>query len=61
MPPEEQEQDLKKAQMSPIPRLGTPEDVAFAVLFFAADEAEFITGQNLYVGGGADLWTSGTL
>lgn len=61
MPPEEQEQDLKKAQMNPIPRLGTPEDVAFAVLFFAADEAEFITGQNLYVGGGADLWTSGTL
>jgi hypothetical protein len=31
------------------------------VLFFASDEAEFITGQHLYVGGGADLWTSGTL
>jgi len=61
MPQEEQEQDLKKAEKNPIPRLGKPEDVACAVLFFASDEAEFITGQHLYVGGGADLWTSGTL
>lgn len=61
MPLEEQEQDLQKAAKNPIPRLGTPEDVAWAVLFFASDEAEFITGQHLYVGGGADLWTSGTL
>jgi NAD(P)-dependent dehydrogenase (short-subunit alcohol dehydrogenase family) len=61
MPKEEQEQDLKKAAKNPIPRLGKPEDVACAVLFFASDEAEFITGQHLYVGGGADLWTSGTL
>jgi NAD(P)-dependent dehydrogenase (short-subunit alcohol dehydrogenase family) len=61
MPPEEQAQDLQKAARNPIPRLGTPEDVACAVLFFASDEAEFITGQHLYVGGGADLWTSGTL
>jgi NAD(P)-dependent dehydrogenase (short-subunit alcohol dehydrogenase family) len=61
MPEEEQAQDLQKAAKNPIPRLGTPEDVAWAVLFFASDEAEFITGQHLYVGGGADLWTSGTL
>jgi NAD(P)-dependent dehydrogenase (short-subunit alcohol dehydrogenase family) len=61
MPKEEQEQDLQKAAKNPIPRLGRPEDVACAVLFFASDEAEFITGQHLYVGGGADLWTSGTL
>jgi NAD(P)-dependent dehydrogenase (short-subunit alcohol dehydrogenase family) len=61
MPEEEQAQDLQKATKNPIPRLGTPEDVAWAVLFFASDEAEFITGQHLYVGGGADLWTSGTL
>lgn len=61
MPKEEQEQDLQKAAKNPIPRLGTPADVACAVLFFASDEAEFITGQHLYVGGGADLWTSGTL
>lgn len=61
MPKEEQERDLQKAKSHPIPRLGQPQDVAYAVLFFAANEADFITGQHLYVGGGADLMTSGTL
>jgi NAD(P)-dependent dehydrogenase (short-subunit alcohol dehydrogenase family) len=61
MPPEEQERDLQKAKRNPIPRLGKPEDVAVAVLFFASDEAEFITGQHLYVGGGGDLMTSGAV
>jgi len=61
MPKEEQERDLQKAQSQPIPRLGQPEDVAHAVLFFAGEEASFITGQHLYVGGGVDLMTSGTL
>ena len=34
-------------------RLGTPEDVAGAVLFFASDLAAFVTGQWLRVNGGA--------
>jgi 3-oxoacyl-[acyl-carrier protein] reductase len=34
-------------------RLGTPEDVAGAVLFFASDLAAFVTGQWLRVDGGA--------
>ena len=33
-------------------RLGTPEDIAFAVLFFASDQANWITGQVLSVDGG---------
>ena len=33
-------------------RLGTPEDVAAAVLFLASDDADFITGTTLYVDGG---------
>lgn len=33
-------------------RMGTPEDVANAALFFASDESSFITGQNLGVDGG---------
>ena len=33
-------------------RLGTPEDVAAAVLFFASDAAGWITGQTLSVDGG---------
>lgn len=33
-------------------RLGRPEDVAHAVLFFASDQASWITGQTLAVDGG---------
>lgn len=35
-----------------IPREGKPEDIANAVLFFASDEADWITGQTLSVSGG---------
>lgn len=35
-----------------IKRLGTPEDMAFAALFFASDEASYITGQTISVDGG---------
>ena len=33
-------------------RLGTPEDIAHAVLFFASEYAGWITGQVLSVDGG---------
>lgn len=36
----------------PLKRLGTPEDVAHAVLFLASDKANFITGEILDVNGG---------
>src|SRR2546425_446547 len=36
-------------------RLGTPEDVAPAVVFLASDEAGFITGQTLSVSGGLTM------
>jgi 3-oxoacyl-[acyl-carrier protein] reductase len=35
-----------------IGRVGTPEDVAHAVMFLASDRASFITGQTLCVDGG---------
>lgn len=35
-----------------VKRLGRPEDIAFAVLFFASEEANYITGQTLSVDGG---------
>jgi NAD(P)-dependent dehydrogenase (short-subunit alcohol dehydrogenase family) len=34
------------------PRLGTPDDVANLVCFLASDEAEFISGEIVYVDGG---------
>ncbi|HKH34224.1 MAG TPA: SDR family oxidoreductase [Beijerinckiaceae bacterium] len=33
-------------------RLGTPEDIATATLFFASEQAGWITGQVLSVDGG---------
>jgi 3-oxoacyl-[acyl-carrier protein] reductase len=40
------------ADATPLCRLGTPEDVAEAVLFLASDKASFITGQCIGVDGG---------
>jgi 3-oxoacyl-[acyl-carrier protein] reductase len=40
------------AKIYPLRRIGTPEDIASAVIFFASLQADWITGQVLYVGGG---------
>ena len=37
---------------TPMPRLGTPLDVARAALFLASEEASFVNGHNLLVDGG---------
>lgn len=36
----------------PLGRLGTPEDIAKAVLFFASDDSSYITGSELNIDGG---------
>ena len=41
--------------LTPLGRIGHVEDVANAVTFLAGEQAEFITGQTLYVDGG--LWS----
>jgi len=39
-------------EITPLRRLGTPEDVAYAMLFLACDESSFITGTPLIIDGG---------
>jgi 2-hydroxycyclohexanecarboxyl-CoA dehydrogenase len=43
------------ARAVPMKRIGTPDDVAPAVVFFASDGAAFITGQTLSVSGGLTM------
>lgn len=49
-------EEVKKQTISMIPqkRMGTPEDIANAVVFLASDNANYITGQTIIVDGG---WT----
>ncbi|MBO9524092.1 MAG: 3-oxoacyl-ACP reductase FabG [Nocardioidaceae bacterium] len=43
------------AERNPVGRVGHPEDIAAAVAFLCSDEASYITGQTLYVDGGAKI------
>jgi 3-oxoacyl-[acyl-carrier protein] reductase len=43
----------KYIERIPVGRFGTPEDVAYMVLFLASEYAGFITGQNIIVDGGS--------
>jgi 3-oxoacyl-[acyl-carrier protein] reductase len=47
-----EEENEAMRQQTPLRRLGTPEDVARAVVFLASDAAGFITGEVLDVNGG---------
>ncbi len=37
---------------TPMGRLGTPEDVAYGILYLASDESSFMTGAELVIDGG---------
>jgi 3-oxoacyl-[acyl-carrier protein] reductase len=43
------------AERTPVRRVGYPEDIAATAAFLCSDEASFITGQTLYVDGGARI------
>ncbi|WP_134765032.1 3-oxoacyl-ACP reductase FabG [Nocardioides sp. 1609] len=42
-------------EANPVKRVGFPEDIAATAAFLCSDEASYITGQTLYVDGGATL------
>jgi len=47
------DQDIEDSRAkTPLPRLGLPKDVGKAAVFFASDDAEWITGTSLPVDGG---------
>lgn len=46
------EVERREAARTPLGRVGQPEDVADVVVFLASEQARWVTGQLLYVGGG---------
>jgi len=56
--PEGSERAAALAASLPVRRLGRPDDVARAVMFFADPANDWITGQNLFVCGGGSLGAS---
>ena len=53
--PEDSDRARRLAQTIPVRRLGQPADVARAVMFLVSADNGFITGQTLFVCGGASL------
>ena len=42
----------ERLQLIPLGRIGTPEEIAYGVLYLASDEASFVTGSELVIDGG---------
>ena len=45
----------KVAKVIPIGKLGSPDDIAYAMVYLASNEARFVTGQSIVVDGGQTL------
>lgn len=53
--PKDSEMSRELAAAIPVQRLGLPDDVARAVMFFVDARNSFVTGQNLFVCGGTSI------
>jgi NAD(P)-dependent dehydrogenase (short-subunit alcohol dehydrogenase family) len=57
--PDMSAEDVEKlASRLPVKKLGTPEDAARAVCFFASDTSKYLTGQTFFVCGGKSAYFS---
>lgn len=48
--------EAKIAAATPLRRVGQPDDVADVICFLCSDQARWLTGQTLFVGGGWRVW-----
>ncbi|WP_329519178.1 3-oxoacyl-ACP reductase FabG [Spirillospora sp. NBC_01491] len=48
-----EEHQRSAAGRTPLGRVGRPEEVAAAIAFLASDDASYVSGQTLYINGGA--------
>ncbi|WP_050928434.1 SDR family NAD(P)-dependent oxidoreductase [Aestuariivita boseongensis] len=55
--PKGSDREAELAKRLPVGRLGEPRDISNAFLFFCDPENSFVTGQTLYVCGGASVGT----
>lgn len=46
----------ERLAMTPLGRLGNPEDIAFGALYLASDESSWVTGSELVIDGGETCW-----
>ncbi|MCP4189488.1 MAG: SDR family oxidoreductase [Planctomycetaceae bacterium] len=51
-------QEMKDGYLAVVPmgRWGLPEEVAYAIVYYASEEASFVTGQTICVNGGNTPW-----
>ena len=52
---EPEEYRAAAAALNPVRRVGYPEDISAVAAFLCSDEASYVTGQTLYVDGGARI------
>jgi NAD(P)-dependent dehydrogenase (short-subunit alcohol dehydrogenase family) len=56
--PSGSEGEIRYLAMVPMARFGRPEEIAGAIAFLLSDDASFMTGQTLFVDGGASIGRS---